>query len=183
MWRGRVQGILDNLDIFISPDAPNVLYEHACEPIGSCNEDQRSFKGYLARWMAKTMLVAPWTTDFITPILQASAMGAAAQCSGGSEGNTCGLRWDQGTYDGEDGVGEQLAALEVIQANLAQRAAAPVSKDTGGTSKGNAAAGSSGQSAPDVQLTEITTGDKAGAGFITAAVLISFIGGTWWMLK
>ena len=134
--------------------------------------------------MAKTMLVAPWTSDFISPILQASAMGAAAQCTGGPDGNACGLRWDSPQYDGEDGVGEQLAALEVIQANLAQRATAPVSKDTGGTSKGNAAAGAGGASdAPAIKLSTITTGDKAGAGFITAAVLISFIGGTWWMLK
>lgn len=178
-----MQGILDNLDIFISPEVPNVLYEQACEPIDTCNEDQRSFKGYLARWMGKTMLVAPWTTDAIVPILQASAKGAAAQCAGPPDGTTCGLHWYKSEYDGNTGVGEQLAALEVIQANLAQKAPAPVSQKTGGTSKGDAAAGSGGASAPEVKLDAITTADKAGAGFITAAVLISFIGGTWWMLK
>ncbi len=164
-----------------------MLYEQACEPVEptTCNEDQRSFKGYLARWMAKTMLVAPWTADSITPILQTSAVAAAAQCAGPPDGTTCGLHWDRGDqYDGNTGVGEQLAALEVIQANLAQVAEPPVSEKNGGTSKGNAAAGTGeGDAAPDILLDEITTGDKAGAGLLTAAVLITFLGGTWWMLK
>src|SRR5438045_7393891 len=93
----------------------NVMYEWNCETSGTCNNDQRSFKAYLSRWMAATTKVADWTTDMIMPKLQASATNAALQCSGGDDGTTCGLRWTAGAqYDGSTGPGEQMAALEVF---------------------------------------------------------------------
>jgi len=118
------------------------------------------------------------------PKLQTSAQAAAAQCSGGDDGNQCGLRWTNGaTWDGSFGVGEQMSALEVIQSNLITKVAGPVTNKTGGTSKGNPSAGTGGDTAPNgIHTSTITTGDKAGAGFLTALILVGMVGGAWWMV-
>ncbi|KAF2454587.1 glycoside hydrolase [Lineolata rhizophorae] len=182
VWRERTQGILDGTSVFFSPDSPNVMYEVACEPNDKCNVDQRSFKAYLSRWMAATTKVAPWTADYIMPKLQTSARAAAQQCSGGDDGQQCGLRWTNGAnWDGSFGVGEQMSALEVIQSNLISKVSGPVTNDTGGTSQGDPAAGSNSQDTP-VVLNQITTGDKVGAGFLTTFILIGILGGAWWMV-
>ena len=168
------------MDIFFQN---GVMYEVACEPNGKCDVDQRSFKAYLSRWMAATTKVAPYTYDTIMSKLQSSATAAAQQCSGPN--NACGLQWTQGTaYDGSTGVGEQMSALEVIQSNLIQNVAGPVKNSTGGISKGNPAAGtgSNTNAGSPVATDAITTGDKAGAGFLTAVVLVALLGGAWWMV-
>lgn len=88
--------------------------------------------------MAASTKVAPWLYDDIQPYLAASAVAAAAQCDGGSDGVTCGTKWTtNGVWDGTYGVGQQMSALEVIQSNLIQRVQGPVSNSTGGTSSGN----------------------------------------------
>jgi mannan endo-1,6-alpha-mannosidase len=51
-------------------------------------------------------------------ILQRSAEGAAKQCSGGEAGTTCGNDWGSGEWDGTEGLGEDLSALNVILGNL-----------------------------------------------------------------
>jgi len=51
-------------------------------------------------------------------MLRESAKGAAAQCSGGANGTTCGSDWSSGEWDGTQGLGEDLSALNVIVANL-----------------------------------------------------------------
>jgi len=160
------------------------MYEVACEPNGKCDVDQRSFKAYLARWMAATTKMAPFTYDAIMAKLQASAQAAALQCSGGANGNTCGLQWTMGAqYDGSFGVGEQMSALEVIQSNLISKVAGPVTNNTGGTSQGNPSAGTGGDSnSPGITVDPITTGDKVGAGFLTSLVLVGVLGGAWWMV-
>lgn len=162
------------------------MYEVACEPNGKCNVDQRSFKGYLARWMAATSRVAPWTHDQIMAKLQASAKAAALQCSGGSSGTMCGLRWTLGaSYDGSIGVGEQMAALEVIQSNLVNRVAGPVTSKSGGTSKGdpNAGTDSGGIGGKSNTVVLITTADRVGAGILTTIVLAIILGGGFLMVK
>ena len=161
------------------------MQEIACEPQGTCDYDQPSFKAYLARWMAATTQIAPFTSTFINPKLHDSAQGAAGQCSGGTDGTTCGRTWNTKTWDGKYGVGEQMSALSVIQANLIAKVSTPVTSVSGGTSKGNPAAGSNGDNpsqAADPQLTSpITTGDRAGAGILTAMVLGSLLGCVWWI--
>lgn len=88
--------------------------------------------------MAASTKVAPWLDDQIQPYLIASAQAAAAQCSGGTDGVTCGTKWyDNGTWDGTYGVGQQMSALEVIQSNLIHEVAGPLTNSTGGTSTGN----------------------------------------------
>lgn len=91
------------------------MTEVACESLNTCNNDQKSFKAYLSQWMAGTSTLVPETYDFIKQKLSASAVAAAAQCDGGADGMTCGLRWTQNsTYDGTYGPGEQMAAMSVI---------------------------------------------------------------------
>ena len=127
---------------------PSHRYEVACEPNGNCNVDQLSFKAYLSRWMAATTKVAPWTSDQILPLLASSAQAAAQSCSGGNDGNVCGTRWTQAGWDGTFGVGQQMSA--------------------------SAGTGTTVHVEPPHA---ITTGDKAGAGVLTAVVIVSLLGG------
>lgn len=159
------------------------MYEVACEPNGKCNIDQRSFKAYLARWMAATMVRAPFTTELLLPLLQTSATAAARSCTGGSDGQQCGLQWTTGSFDGSVGVGEQMAAMEVFQSNLWTQVPGPVTETQGGISQGDASAGTGGDRSPNsFDPDDITHGDRVGAGFLTTMFLIGVIGGAWWML-
>jgi mannan endo-1,6-alpha-mannosidase len=154
------------------------MKEVACEDNGNCDVDQRSFKAYLARWMAATTKVAPWTSDTLLGRIKTSAVAAAKTCTGGSDGNQCGMKWTT-TFDGSLGVGEQMSVLEVVQSNLAPFVDGPVTATTGGTSQGDAGAG--GNQAKTAVYDAITTADKAGAGILTTIVLITMFGGSWWM--
>jgi mannan endo-1,6-alpha-mannosidase len=124
IWKERTSGFLKHAQtLFFSPfeNSTNIMYEWACETGESgrhCNLDQQSFKAYLARFMAKTAVMAPFTKDTITSYLKTSAVGAAKSCSGGPDGTTCGSKWYQVAWDGTSGVGQQLSALEVTQALL-----------------------------------------------------------------
>lgn len=124
LWKDRISGFLNHADLlFFKPfgNATDIMYEWACETGESgrhCNLDQQSFKAYLARFMAKTAMLAPFTKDTIVQRLTASAVGAAKSCSGGTDGTTCGSKWYTGAWDGTSGVGQQLSALEVTQALL-----------------------------------------------------------------
>jgi len=154
------------------------MYEYECEADNICDTDQLSFKAYLARWMAATIKVAPWTADQILPLLASSATAAAQQCSGGTDRVTCGTKWTMGsTWDGTNGVGQQMSALEVIQSNLIQVVTGPVGNGTGGTSQGDPSAGTGGDTADlPGQTKQITTADKAGAGVLTALFAIVTVG-------
>lgn len=162
----------------------DIMSEVACERQQTCNNDQPSFKAYLSRWMAATAQIAPYTERRIMTKLRASAIGAAAQCIGGSNGRTCGRRWDQPQWDGKSGPGEQMSALSVIQANLIQKVKPPVTQQKGGTSQGDPTAGTHDDTTSilEPQLTrKITTLDRAGAGVITALVLACLLGTMWWI--
>lgn len=114
--------------------------------------------------------------------MQASATAASQQCDGGSDGTSCGLQWTKNsTYDGNTGVGQQMAALEIVQSLLIKNSVAPVTADTGGTSKGDASAGtgSDDSTLPAANTSKITTADKAGAGILTALVVIGTLSGAW----
>ncbi|KAL2393304.1 Mannan endo-1,6-alpha-mannosidase DCW1 [Exophiala dermatitidis] len=179
-WKDRLNGIIGNLKIFLKND---VMYEQACETVGTCNIDQRSFKAYLARWMAAAAVKAPFTYSSLKPILEASAKAAAAVCTGGSNGTSCGLKWTTGSFDGSTGVGEQMSALEVIQSNLIDITSGPVTETTGGTSKGDPDAGTSSDIGPsDLNQEEVTTTDKAGAAIMTVLISFFVVGGAWWII-
>lgn len=95
------------------------MQETRCEPSGTCNVDQLSFKAYLSRYMAATMAVLPSTQGVILPLLKSSAGGAAASCGAGPDASTCGTKWNIDNWDGTMGVGQQLSGLEVVHGLLA----------------------------------------------------------------
>lgn len=169
---------------------PQIMVEVACEPGGTCDNDQKSFKAYLSRWLAVTAQLVPQYYDRIFSYLRVSAKGAAGQCSGGTDSQTCGREWNTTTWDGNYGVGEQMSALAIVQAMMIDvgNLAIPLSNSTGGTSQGNpsagtGASGNTGTSGTSQTTTRaITTGDKAGAGIITAIILFVLIVGSWWLL-
>lgn len=179
LWQERTANLLKATDVFF-PDN-NIMVEVACENVGRCDVDQHSFKAYLSRWMAATTKVAPFTYADVMAKLGPSAQAAAQQCSGGANGRACGLKWTMGTdWDGSFGVGQEMAALEVIQSNLIQQARGPVTNTTGGTSIGNSAAGTKGR--PIATISGPTEGGRVGAGILTTVVLAAFIGMIWWMI-
>jgi len=160
------------------------MSEVACENNGKCDVDQRSFKAYLARSMAYTASVAPWAREQIDPYLQASAQAAAKQCNGGDQQTSCGLKWTtNGVNDGSFGVGEQMAAMEVVQALLYPSTSGPATAEKGGISKSNPDAGNDDKSDDPIKFDVVTTGDKAGASILTILVLVSIVVGAWWMVS
>ncbi|KAM3076412.1 hypothetical protein ACMFMG_007231 [Clarireedia jacksonii] len=181
IWRTRVNGLIKGLDVFFDK---NIMMEVACENNGKCDVDQQSFKAYLARWMAATTKMAPFTYDAVMAKLVPSAQAAAVSCSGGTNGRLCGLNWRIGKFDGLSGVGQQMAALETIQSNLITQVSGPLTNSTGGTSQGDPSAGTKGSSGAGAaaDLGTVTTGDKVGAGFLTTIVLMLFVGAIWWMI-
>lgn len=56
-------------------------------------------------------------------LLQALASGAVASCADGPGSATCGIKWFANSWDGTQGAGQQLAALEVVHGLLAVSAA------------------------------------------------------------
>lgn len=160
------------------------MAEVACESTGKCNIDQRSFKAYLSSWMGATVQLAPFTRSLIMPKLRASAKAAAEQCNGPD--NACGMRWNQHEkYGGVTGVGEQMAALEIFLVQLIDDVKPRVTNSTGGTSKGDPNAGTGTSDADSVGLggPPISTADRAGAGIVTALVIIAAVGGAYFMVS
>ncbi|MCJ1388265.1 hydrolase 76 protein [Xylographa bjoerkii] len=200
-WGTRLSGLVNNgSSVFFVQSAglnnpseqapPNglIMSEVACEfpTPQTCDPDEPSFKAHFGRWLAVTTQLAPWTAPFIMPRLTASAQAAAAQCTGQAT-NMCGRRWYQTVWDGYFGVGEQMSALSIFQNLLIEKVAAPVTAAKGGTSVGNPSAGGAGDnqqpSSGQMALGRVVgTGDKAGAGILTALSLILIIAATWWMI-
>jgi len=183
-WLAVVEGILNGTDTFYN--SGNVMYEYTCEMQGKCDTDERCFKAILSKGLAVTAQLVPSLKPLILAKLDTSAQGAAKQCSGGTDGVTCGEKWMNPTWDGLYGVGEQLSALAVIQSNLifVGDVSPPVTNSTGGTSKGNPNAGNgdgSGTGSPTAKK-PVTTGDRAGAAILTALVLLAVLGASWWMV-
>lgn len=159
------------------------MIEVSCENRGRCNVDQRSFKAYLSRWMAYTAMVAPWTRDSINPRLQASAVAAAAQCTDEGVQSSCNLYWAAGNEHGSSfGVGEQMAALEVIQSLLYPAVAGPVSRNSGGISLSSPDAGIE-NTTEFPTFENITLGEKIGVSVLTVVMLASSVAGAAWMLS
>jgi mannan endo-1,6-alpha-mannosidase len=186
-WKERLDGLLKpTFQIFFpSQYGNNVMSEISCESASNCDRNSICFKGFLSTWLAFTAILAPYTMGEILPKLQASAQAAAKQCSGGSDGEHCGIRWYQTTWDGTNGLEQQMAALGVFSANMiAFMNTQPLTSTTGGTSKSDPNAGLTGNSptTPGEQLTPITTADRAGAGIITAIFLTGWVGMVSWMV-
>ncbi|RKF56797.1 Mannan endo-1,6-alpha-mannosidase DCW1 [Golovinomyces cichoracearum] len=174
IWEQRLRGLLKSAEIFFDN---GVMFE-GCESSGKCNVDQRSFKGYLARWLADTAELAPFTRSIIMPVLERSAAAAIKTCTAGASGSQCGLKWTTQTNDGSIGVGEQMAVLEVVQGHLMDSAPGWVSARKGtATSKGDPNAGSESGKHSLMVSHPATTMGKVGASLVTIVVLVGVISG------
>lgn len=123
-WTARTKGLLNAVKaVFVYPNAnsTNILYESKCEEASKCNTDQFSFKAYLSRWMVETAQMQPSLEPEIMPIIMGSAQGAAAACAGNGD-STFGTKWYIGGWDGTQGLGQQLSALETVQGLLVNSA-------------------------------------------------------------
>ncbi|KAH6647184.1 glycoside hydrolase [Truncatella angustata] len=124
LWESRVQGLVSAAKItFFGPttDAPDVMYEQKCELSKGCTTDQTSFKSSLSRWLGKTAVLVPSVSDTIFELLEASAKGAAASCTGYSN-STCGSQWYTGSFNSQSDFGVELSALEIVQSLLVKSA-------------------------------------------------------------
>ncbi|EON96352.1 putative glycoside hydrolase family 76 protein [Phaeoacremonium minimum UCRPA7] len=126
-WVERTKGLLDASKSFFSPfsNATNIMYEHACEQVDSCNTDMKSFKGYLSRFMWAATQMVPEIVPSVQALLNPSARAAADACSGGSKGTSCGQKWYVGGYDNVTGLGQEMSALETVHGILVPYATPP----------------------------------------------------------
>ncbi|CDO96479.1 unnamed protein product [Kluyveromyces dobzhanskii CBS 2104] len=179
-WQTRTEQILGGAESFFFDNS--IMYESTCQGSGKCNTDQRVFKAIFSRMLGYTAVLAPFTEDSITPLVDASAAAAAVSCSGGSDGHTCGLDWSTTSgWDGLYGLGEQASALEIMNQLLIHQRPGPLTGSTGGSSEGDANAGLNVSTTNVLQKKiNITTGSRAGASIITAIVLgVIILGGVW----
>ncbi|KAM5346783.1 hypothetical protein ACJ41O_009788 [Fusarium nematophilum] len=183
VWKDRLDKLLEGVKVFFVGPEKNIMSEVACEPVKLCNIDQKSFKAYLSRWLAVTTQWAPYTSDFIMPLLRKSAVAATSVCTGGDNGRMCSLYWNKDKYQGDTSVGQQMAALEVTLSCIIKDRPAPLTQDTGGTSKGDPGGGSEdiGRTEPERDWKSITGGDKAGAAILTALLLGCLMTGIFWI--
>ncbi|RCI10165.1 hypothetical protein L249_8629 [Ophiocordyceps polyrhachis-furcata BCC 54312] len=185
-WRKRVEGLLDHMLTQFFPK--NIITETSCQndEINTCTRDRFLHKGVSLRWLTTIAQLAPFTAAKITPVLEASAKAAVSQCTGGDNGRMCGFQWSSGTYDGTANAGTQMTALSAVLSVLYQRGrgVAPLTHDTGGTSRGDPGAGSN-DGVRDLARPaahSVTTAGKVGAGFLTIFLLVSILGVEAWIV-
>ncbi|KAK4235280.1 glycoside hydrolase [Achaetomium macrosporum] len=130
-WVQRTEKLLQASRSFFSPfeNATNIMYEHACEQVYTCNTDMRSFKGYFSRFVYGASVFVPSIQPTINELWHTSAQAAAKSCSGGESGTACGQKWYVGGFDGITGLGEEMCALETIQGLLVGESKPPLKGD------------------------------------------------------
>lgn len=162
---------------------PNGIMTELCEEYTKCDNDELTFKAYLSRWMAMTTQLAPFTSTSLMPLLKSSANAAMEQCSGTFFPNNCGLRWSMNnTWDGSNGPGQQMAALEVLLSTIIQDQRVPLTNKTGGTSVSDPTAGLNKSNVdPGSVVTPATHGDKVGAWFLTAIIVLASVAGCFFL--
>ncbi|KAJ5108202.1 Glycosyl hydrolase [Penicillium angulare] len=188
-WKDGIVGLLGVSDQFYPTgktydDANgNILSELTCEPSGKCDRNQITFKAYFSSWLAFMTTIVPGTSDMVMPKLKTSAQAAALACTGLSDGSHCGTKWYTQSWDGTDGLEQQMAVLGIFNSLLVPfKNEAPFTSDTGGTSKSNPSAGTN---SSDVipQIHPVTTGDRAGAGILTAVFVAGWSLAITWMVR
>ena len=158
-WSDRLALVLNRTESVFFPGG--VMREVACEENGSCDSDQRFYKGLLARSLGLTPLAAPYTAAQIQPLLQSSASAAVnSACNNG----TCSFSWSpnaksnanqKAKRDGGIDLGSQYSAFEVVLSNLASSGKASAS---GGNSSQGGVGGATNQSSPSSSSSNQTSG-------------------------
>jgi len=171
IWSDRMNLLLEGVSVFFRE---GIMFESQCQSTQKCNNDQRSFKAFLSRFLGLTAQLVPETRDIIDWYLDSSAKAAAESCSGGSDGVTCGLDWQRSDWDGYYGLGEQMCALEVIQNLRYQDKPPPYTENSGASSPGNPAAGNH-LLESEPQPLNTTAGSQAAAAMITVFISLTII--------
>jgi mannan endo-1,6-alpha-mannosidase len=183
VWLDRAKLIWNRTQVFFHNQ---IVYEAACAPLTGvckCDTDMLCFKGILMRFLGLVMLMAPdYFQAEIWPYVETSAQAAAASCSGGTDGHTCGFTWFNYTWDGTWGLGQQIDALDTFNTLLINTMPGPYTQQDLGL---NETYGDAGLNTTDTYATALILGtkDKVGAGILTAAVVLTLMGSTWWLLK
>jgi mannan endo-1,6-alpha-mannosidase len=143
-WKTRVDSLLAAAQKKFFTNG--IINEPACESTFNCDIDQMNFKGFLAQYLALVSRMAPYTAPTIQPLLASSALAAASHCNAGTNGSMCTMFWTTTTGPQTLGVGQQMSALNVFNANLLKfvgAAAEVATGNSGGTSVGDPNAGNS----------------------------------------
>jgi mannan endo-1,6-alpha-mannosidase len=180
------------MDMIAQDYFPDGVMKDICEQYNACDVDQHSFKAYLARWMTSSTQMAPWIYNTSITLLKSSAKAAAEQCSGSpnvntgqSTGTICGLKWYlNGTWDGSNGVGQEMAALEVIIGTLVTpHQNVPLTNSTGGTSIGDPNAGFNASNIPPGEVISPSSHTERGAAWFLTVLICLLALWTWWFLS
>lgn len=171
VWYERVHGFLDTASLFF--DSQDVMYEPTCMP-SHCQTDQRSFRAYLGRFLGLVSVLVPDTYDTIHHHLVDTANGIAQSCVGGYDGHTCGMNWSYSGWDGYYGLGEEMSALDCLQALTVLDRPAPYTLMDGASSTGDVLFGNETYVATAKSL-NLNKGDTAGASIITVIIGITIL--------
>ncbi|KAL0933166.1 mannan endo-1,6-alpha-mannosidase DCW1-like protein [Colletotrichum truncatum] len=117
VWHERAVKMLQTSKHFFSPsdNSTNIMYEPACETVGTCNTDMKTFKGYLSRFMYKSAQDVPELKSEVQKLMNVTAVAAAKACDATDNGVTCGQKWYTGGNDKSEGLGQMMSALEAVQ--------------------------------------------------------------------
>jgi len=183
-WLEGVTGLLKTSEQFFPKSGDHqIISDITCEPIDMCDRNQKTFKAYFTSWIGFMSLIVPTNvTAEVMGKFKASAVAAGQQCSGGSDGKHCGIRWTmKSEWDGTMGLEQQMSVLGVLNAAMVPFTAdGPYNADNGGKSKSDPHGGSNpeGSTGP----APITSGDRVGAGILTAVFVLVWVGAISWML-
>ncbi|KAH8703196.1 putative glycosyl hydrolase [Talaromyces proteolyticus] len=192
-YKTGIDGLMGQLfeRFFPAEYGSNTLSEISCEPYGTCNRDQIIYKGLITNWLSLVAQLAPYTYGEIEPKMKKSAEAAGTQCSGPN--NECGIVWHNTTWDGTDGIEQEMAALSAFANALvffqygssgytAPETPAPVTSTTGGNSTSDPSGGMAGGGEQTVpQPKPVNTGDRAGAAILTVIFATAWIGMMVWV--
>ncbi|KAI0473902.1 family 76 glycosyl hydrolase [Xylariaceae sp. FL0804] len=183
IWATRLDRLTDRTLAYFFPNG--TAFEPACEPGRACNTDMESFKGFLHRWLATAVQLAPHTRGVILPVLRTSAAAAVAQCTGGANGRMCGFHWASGAFDGATGAAQQMNVLGALTSLLmaSEGADVPLTNATGGTAGGDPNAGTAATKDPQAYYRPVTAGDRVGAGLVTVVLAGGALAAFGWMAK
>jgi mannan endo-1,6-alpha-mannosidase len=144
--------------------------------------------------MATTTQLASFTAGTVYPLLATSATAAASFCNQGTNNTQCTMWWTNSSGPPTLGVGQQMSALNVFNANMMKfvEKSSVTTANTGGTSQGNPDAGSTTSDQITMyhhlsnymlinRITPATTGDKAFAGILTAIFSVGGCGFAAWL--
>lgn len=148
-----------------------VPVETACETQDKilCTADMLSLKSILLRTLASTAKMAPFTAQKIAPLLEKSAVAAAASCE---DGGACGFRWTTGQYDGTKGAGQQMNAVAAFSVVFLDQVTAPgtsngtATQGGGGSGSGSGTGSGSGNSTGTGGGNSTATGKPSGSGAV-----------------